>query len=221
MARETDGLPLPEEGMKRSERREIARAFMHAEQKATRREIKEASKAKVALVRKQGRPSAYTEEIADEILMRLSNGESIPQICEDSHMPSPAAVFRWLEKESSFRDRYVHARTNMAHLLFDQCLTIADDASADVIETTDAKGNAVTVSNPSAVARARLMVETRFRMAGRLAPSVYSERADVTAQQVNVQVNALTVDARQLAPEQRDSLRQLLLQAQRDSDSQA
>ena len=219
MAKETDGLPLPAEGMTRSEKKQAARAFMQAEARDTAKSLASESKAKLALVKKRGRPSKLTEETGDEILVRLANGESIPQICRDEHMPSPAAVFRYLETSPSFRERYLRARESMAHVLFDSCLAIADDAASDVIETTDSKGNPVMTSNPSAVARARLMVETRFRMAGRLAPKVYSERADMTAAQVNVQVNALTVDARQLAPEQRDSLRQLLLQARGESES--
>jgi len=210
---------LPAEGMTRSERKEAARAFMRAEERDTAKALARESKQKLALVQKRGRPTKLTDGVADEILLRLANGESLPRICMDSHMPSPAAVFRFLEKEPSFRDRYLRARESQAHLLFDQCLEIADDTASDVIETTDSKGNPVMTSNPSAVARARLQVETRFRMAGKLSPKVYGERADMAAAQVNVQVNALTVDARQLAPEQRDSLRQLLLQARGESES--
>jgi hypothetical protein len=219
MAKETDGLPLPAEGMTRSEKKAATRAFMRAEERETAKALARESKQKLALVQKRGRPSKHTPEIETEILLRLANGESIPRICLDSHMPDPATIFHWLEKSDSFRHRYSRARESQAHLLFDQCLTIADDTAADVIETTDSKGNPVMTSNPSAVARARLMVETRFRMAGKLSPKVYGERADMAAAQVNVQVNALTVDARQLAPEQRDSLRQLLLQARGESET--
>jgi len=213
MRKETEGLPLPQDGMTRSEKREATRAYMRAEERDAAKALARESKAKLVESRKRGRPSKLTEETGDEILVRLANGESIPQICRDSHMPSPAAVFRYLEKDASFRDRYARARESMSHVLFDQCLAIADDAASDVIETTGKDGSTVMTSNPSAVARARLMVETRFRMAGKLSPKVYGERSELTAAQVNVQVNALTVDARQLAPEQRDSLRALLLQA--------
>jgi hypothetical protein len=118
-----------------------------------------------------------------------------------------------LQKEPSFSERYTRARESQAHVLFDQCLAIADDTSKDLIIT---EGGDVT-ANPSAVARAKLQIETRFRMAGKLSPKVYGERSEAVTSQVNVQVNALTVDARQLAPDQREALRAMLLQARGDT----
>jgi hypothetical protein len=96
----------------------------------------------------------------------------------------------------------------MAHALFDESLAIADDTSLDMIP--DSEGNLT--ANPTAVARAKLRIDTRFRIAGKISPRVYGERIE-SLSAVNVQVNSVTVDARQLEPDQRDKLRQLLLTA--------
>lgn len=59
-----------------------------------------------------GRPSSFTQEIADEICEGLANGESLRKICEDAKMPDRATVFRWLAdpKYAAFCDQYTCAR---------------------------------------------------------------------------------------------------------------
>lgn len=42
--------------------------------------------------RKRGRPSKFTQEIADEICRRLAMGESLRSICRDEGFPTEAAV---------------------------------------------------------------------------------------------------------------------------------
>ena len=122
-------------------------------------------------------------------------------------MPNVATVFRWLEKEASFRDLYTHARDNMAHAIFDECLMIADQAKGDMAE--DGTPNNVNVQ------RAKLRIDTRFRMAGKLNPKVYSDRMEqLGAVPVTINNNTMNIDARSLDAGQRDSLRQLLLSAQ-------
>ena len=198
----------------RSEKKAATRAFVRAEEEDARKALVARAKGKLPeQLKKLGRPSSYNERQADIILARLSNGESLDMICQDKDMPAESTVFLWLQKEPSFSERYARAREAQAHVLFDQCLAIADDTSKDLIVTEDGDVTA----NPSAVARAKLQIETRFRMAGKLSPKVYGERSESVTSQVNVQVNALTVDARSLAPEQRESLRAMLLQARGDT----
>jgi hypothetical protein len=42
-----------------------------------------------------GRPSKYTDAIADTICSRLSNGESLAQICREDEFPSQQTVYSW------------------------------------------------------------------------------------------------------------------------------
>jgi hypothetical protein len=44
-----------------------------------------------------GRPTDYTEALAEEICLRLAEGESLVSICREEGMPRRAAVFRWLQ----------------------------------------------------------------------------------------------------------------------------
>lgn len=52
-----------------------------------------------------GRPSLYTDAILAEICERLSNGETLADICRDDHMPAYGTVMDWqAEKENVSRD---------------------------------------------------------------------------------------------------------------------
>ena len=74
----------------------------------------------------RGRPSSFTQEIADEICVRISGGESLRSIVLGSHMPDRATVFRWLVAHQNFRDQYARAREAHADSLVDDMLAIAD-----------------------------------------------------------------------------------------------
>ncbi|WP_408871303.1 hypothetical protein [Gluconobacter oxydans] len=53
----------------------------------------------------------YTPEIAEEILERLSDGESLASICEREGMPSRGAVNHWvITDHDGFASRYACAR---------------------------------------------------------------------------------------------------------------
>lgn len=104
----------------------------------------------------QGRPSIFSEELADEICERIADGESLRSICRDDEMPSKATVFRWLAEKQDFQDQYTRAREAQADSLVDDMLDIADGKKA-LLEGKDAD-----------VQRDRLAVETRKWIAGKL-----------------------------------------------------
>lgn len=73
-----------------------------------------------------GRPSTYTDEIADQICDRLQNGESLRQICRDESMPDRTTVYRWRGDRSEFATKYARAREAqgdyMDDLIYDEAL---------------------------------------------------------------------------------------------------
>jgi len=147
----------------------------------------------------------YSEELAIQICEELSNGVSLARICARPEMPAQGTIYRMLAQESFFREIYMRARENAAHTLFDQMIDIADDSSRDLLDDGSA--------NNAAIARARLQIDTRARVAGKLAPRVYGERMEALAGPVTINNNTLSIDARALDNGQRESLRAMLLQA--------
>ena len=78
-----------------------------------------------ASARQPGRPSIYSEALADEICERLACGESLRRICGDSHMPDKATVIRWLAKNAAFHEAYSSAREIQKHVWFDEMVDLS------------------------------------------------------------------------------------------------
>jgi hypothetical protein len=128
----------------------------------------------------KGRPSSFNEKVASEICERIATTpRGIDFICEsDDEMPSARTVHRWLNEDESFRQSYLRARERQADLIFDECLEIADDASRDT-KMVGREGEEYEVCNTEFVQRAKLRIDTRMRMAGKLAPKKYGDKLDI------------------------------------------
>lgn len=120
-----------------------------------------------------GRPSSYTQAVADAICLRIAEGESLRQICADDDMPSLRAVMRWLDHadRSDFRQQYARAREMQADTLADQVLSIADDGLNDTYQTEGGEQ-----TNHDVIARSRLRVDARKWLASKLAPKKYGDK---------------------------------------------
>lgn len=142
---------------------------------------------------KLGRPSIYTDEIADEICRRLSEGEPLARIVRDKHMPSFTTVMDWEATNAGFARRSAPARAYGTHYMADDCIRIADDTEIDP-------------------AHKRIMVETRIRLIGKWNAAAYGERK-ILAGDPDAPLIPRTIDPRRLDPDQRELLKQLLLAA--------
>lgn len=114
-----------------------------------------------------GRPSDYTQEIADEICTRLANGESLRAICgsdRDDFMPHIGTVLRWVVAHDAFREQYAKAREVQAETMADEIVSIADGKDLGVEEK-------VALS-----ARDRLRVDSRKWVASKLLPKKYGDK---------------------------------------------
>ena len=81
---------------------------------------------------KLGRPTTYTDELANEIVKRLSEGESLLAICRDQHMPDRSTIHDWVLGitggiPDDFSRNYTRAREMQAEVYFDQVVTISDE----------------------------------------------------------------------------------------------
>lgn len=110
-------------------------------------------------VAKIGRPSAYSEDVAGAICMEIMAGKSLRKICAMEGMPGTSTVFRWLDQYPDFRELYARAREVQADVLADEILEIAD---------SDLDPN-----------RARVMIDARKWLAGKLRPKKYGDRVEL------------------------------------------
>ncbi len=123
---------------------------------------------------KRGRPSAYTQKLAESICERIAEGESLRSICEDAKMPDKATVMRWLADEGKpeFRDQYARARGAQADHFADEILAIADDGKNDTYKTEDGRE----IVDHDHIQRSRLRVDTPKWLMSKLAPKKYGDK---------------------------------------------
>ncbi|ELY4566618.1 DNA packaging protein [Cronobacter sakazakii] len=127
--------------------------------------------------KKIGRPSDYTEELAEIICLRLAEGESLRSVCRDEGMPSKQAVLRWLARNESFRAQYVRAKEEGAEAIAEELFDIADDGSNDWMEKLDKDGEAIGYQlNGEHVQRSKLRIDTRKWYLSKILPKKYGDR---------------------------------------------
>jgi hypothetical protein len=121
-----------------------------------------------------GRPSTFTQEIADEICERLSQGEPLRQICRDERMPSWQTVYRWKADDEGFSRRIAGAREAGFDAIAEECLEIADETAFDTV-----CGKEGDRPNSEWITRSKLRVETRLKLLAKWDPKRYGERVDL------------------------------------------
>ena len=130
---------------------------------------------------------AYTpkqiEDAKDAIIERMLNGKSLKSILDsDNKLPSRPIVYTWLNKESNkfdkeFLNNYAQATQDRADYLVEEIISIADDQEDDVYVNDDG----VEVTNHNVINRARLRVDSRKWIAGKMKPKKYGDKLDVSA----------------------------------------
>ncbi len=128
-----------------------------------------------------GRPSTFSQEVADTICERIAEGQSLRSILKNEGMPASSTVFKWLIDYPDFSEQYTRAREAQADALFDEILSIADDGSND--SYTDEEGNPRT--DHDVIARSRLRVDARKWMAGKLRPKKYGDKLELSGDPQN------------------------------------
>jgi len=119
-----------------------------------------------------------TPELANAICEAIATTpRGLDYICKNNDsFPSAATVHRMLNENKDFCESYLRARERQADLIFDECLEIADEAGAEVV--VDEKTGGLKVDG-EIIQRAKLRVDTRMRMAGKLSTKKYGESTQV------------------------------------------
>jgi hypothetical protein len=132
----------------------------------------------------------YDEEIAMNICARISEGESLQDICAEEGLPSRRTFNRWVAAEHSLWPAYARAREAQMDCWSDEIIEIADNATDDYILTDDGP-----VAVPEMVQRSKLRIETRKWVMSKLASKRYGDKVGVT---VNATVDIADVSDEEL-----------------------
>lgn len=112
--------------------------------------------------RKVGRPSKYSDEMAEKICELIASGMSLRTVCSQDGMPSAVTVCKWLSENEEFSKQYARAREEQAVSFADEIISIADSVEPD----------------SAAVAKAKLQIDSRKWLAAKMAPKKYGDKVE-------------------------------------------
>jgi len=131
--------------------------------------------------KKTGRPTKYAIEIAHEICERLSDGESLREICRSDNMPAWRTVYDWIYKDDALgadgaglSAAIAHARDIGYDAIAEDLLRIADTPLMGEEETSSANG--LTVTRRDMLGHRKLQIETRLKLLAKWNPKKYGDR---------------------------------------------
>ena len=106
----------------------------------------------------RGRPTIYTQQLADEICRRLIDN-SLRKVCDADDMPHRDTVRDWvINDHKGFSDQYARARRMQALEWAEETIEISDS------------------ENQGDTQRARLRVDTRKWLLSKVLPKVYGDK---------------------------------------------
>lgn len=117
-----------------------------------------------------GRNTRCTQEITDEICLRLADGESLRSICRDKDMPCKASVLLWVVSgrviegtDRQFKDQYMTAREAGGFSHADEALDLRHEVRSGDLDPHQAK----------------VMLDALKWGAERMAPKHHAQRQEV------------------------------------------
>ena len=131
---------------------------------------------------RMGRPTKYTQELADIICVRLSCGESMRSIARDEDFPAMSTLFLWLRVHPIFSEQYTKAKHESADALYEDIIDIVDNQVSQPVlvegAPVEVDGKTVMTVDNASVAHARLRVDSRKWCAARMQPKKYGDNQE-------------------------------------------
>lgn len=127
---------------------------------------------------KVGRPTDYTQELADRVCAELTLGLSLVKICEPDDMPDTRSIYRWLREHEEFSQNYTRARENQADKYADEIVEIADQAT-----------------DKDSAAAMKVRIDARKWVSSKLKPKKYGDKLDLD-QTIDGKITIQTLDYR-------------------------
>lgn len=128
-----------------------------------------------------GRPEIYTQELADTVCERVSNGESMRAISRDDSMPCTSTMFKWIREDIEFLQQYEIAKDQGCLAMSEDIISISDDGTNDYMEMLSQNGEDIEgyKQNGEAIQRSRLRVDARKWILSKQMPKKYGDSSTV------------------------------------------
>lgn len=132
------------------------------------------------MANRPGRPSKYSEELADKICSLMAAGNSLHKICKADDMPNKETVFNWLQTNDAFLCKYTQARTDQMETMSYEIQEICDDESGDMYQ-----GEKGLQPNHAKIQRDKLRVDTRKWLMSKIMPQKYGDSIKIGGDKAN------------------------------------
>ncbi len=131
--------------------------------------------------RRHGRPSLWTQKVADEICTRLAQGEPLAQICREDRMPSLTTVWNWQKAKAEFSECIARAREAGWDRIASDALEISNTPLLGVIRKVEdtAEGTKITETHEDMLGHRRLQIETRLKLLAKWDPKRYGDKIEI------------------------------------------
>lgn len=126
-----------------------------------------------------GRPTTYTQDLADLICERLALGESMRTVCAPDDMPAMSSVFKWLREHKEFSEQYARAKEESTDAMAEDLLYISDTPLMGEIRTIKPDGS-VEIKQDEMLGHRRLQVDSRKWLMAKMKPKKYGDKLDMT-----------------------------------------
>lgn len=131
--------------------------------------------------RKIAEPVGFSEELAEAICEAIATTpRGLDWLCaHNPRFPTTRTIEKWRALYPDFRMALGFAKQRQGELLAYEALEIADDDTHDVEVVERRNGETETRMNFEYVARSKLKVETRLKLAAKLDPKVWGDKQDI------------------------------------------
>lgn len=122
---------------------------------------------------KAGRPTLFSQELADLMCHQLAQGISLRTVCKADDMPAISSVFNWFRTQPKFLEQYARAKEESADALAEEIIDISDESLKVIKKGAEKKSGAYAQAQ-------RLRVDTRKWIMSKMKPKKYGDKIDMT-----------------------------------------
>lgn len=123
--------------------------------------------------KKMGRPTIYTQELADTICEFISQGMSMRSVCRQKQIPEMPTIWRWIRENEEFGKQYASACQNRTDAQNEMLIDMGDEAIEASKKSKGGVGNAV-------VQAYKLKADNFRWVMSKMKPKKYGDRLDLT-----------------------------------------
>ncbi len=134
--------------------------------------------------KKLGRPTKYTQQLADEICKQISQGKSLRKVYEQEGMPDGVTVFSWFRKYPDFLKQYERAADERTETQQEIIIDIGDEAISHAERADPKSSNAI-------VSAYKLKADSLKWSMSKMKPKKYGDKVDVTSDGKAIKGNSI------------------------------